>query len=125
MKPWIGYWLMGTGFIHTVVAAVQYWDVIGSVFAGGVFNTVVGNPVIGAVVWSLLFGCVAMIGGFAVKALERAQVPLPKTLGVCLLLLGIAGAVLVPISGFWLLFPAALTILLRKSDSAAISGVSP
>jgi hypothetical protein len=113
VKHWIGPWLMGTALIHTVVASVQYWDVIGSIVDGGVFNTVAGHPVIGAVAWSLLFGCVAMIGGFTVTALERAAVPLPKTLGGCLLVLGIVGAVLVPVSGFWLLFPAAITILLR------------
>ncbi len=116
MKPWIGYWLMGTGLIHTVVAAVQYRDVIGSVFDGGLFNTVVGNPVIGAVVWSLLFGYVAMVGGFAVNALERAQVALPKTLGACLLALATVGAILIPVSGFWLLFPPSLTILVAKRN---------
>lgn len=125
MKQWIGRWLMGTAFIHTVVASAQYWDVIGSVFDRGVFNTVVGDPVIGAVVWSLLFGCVAMIGGFAVNALEQAQVALPKTLGVCLLVLGIAGAVLVPVSGFWLLFPAAITILTRRSVNQISPPASP
>ena len=125
MKVWIGHWLMGTAFIHTVVASVQYRDVISSVFNSGVFNTVAGNPVIGAVVWSLLFGGVAMIGGFTVNALERAQVPLPKTLGVCLLVLGIAGAVLVPVSGFWLLFPAAITILTRRSVNQVSPPASP
>jgi hypothetical protein len=116
MKPWIGRWLMGTALIHTVVAAVQYRNVIGSVIDRGVFNTVAGNPVIGAVVWSLLFGCVAMIGGFTVSALEHAKVPLPKTLGWCLFALAIIGAVLVPVSGFWLLFPAAITILTRRPE---------
>jgi hypothetical protein len=125
MRHWIGPWLMGTAVIHTVVASVQYWDVIGSIVDGGVFNTVAGDPVIGAVVWSLLFGCVAMIGGFAVNALERAAVPLPKTLGGCLLALAIVGAVLVPVSGFWLLFPAAITILLRRSSCQAAERVTP
>ena len=125
MKPWIGLYLIGTALIHTVVASVQYKSVVGTIIDRGIFNTVVGDPVIGAVVWSLLFGCVAMIGGFTVDALERAQVALPKTLGWCLLALAIVGASLVPVSGFWLLFPAAVTVLLRRAKSQTPKSPSP
>lgn len=117
MKHWIGRWLMGTAFIHTMVATFQYSSVLVSVVERGVFNTVAGDPVIGAVAWSLLLGCVAMVGGFTVNELELAKVPLPKTLGLCLLALATMGAVLVPVSGFWLLFPAAITILIRPQES--------
>jgi Family of unknown function (DUF6463) len=112
---------MGTASIHTVVAVVQYHTVLASVLEKGVFNTVVGDPVIGAVVWSLLFGSVAFVGGLAVFHLERSQQPLPKSLGWCLLVLAVVGAGLVPVSGFWLLFPAAITILVRARSSRPIS----
>jgi hypothetical protein len=119
VKHWIGRWLMCTALIHTVVATFQYSSVIASVADRGVFNTVAGDPVTGAVVWSLLFGAVAMIGGLAVTSLEKCQAWLPQSLGWCLLALAVTGAVLVPISGFWLLFVPSAAILLKKANSAA------
>jgi Family of unknown function (DUF6463) len=78
----------------------------------GVFNTVAGDAVVGAIVWSLLFGVVAFIGGLTVNALEKSSHVLPKSLGWSLLALAIVGVVLVPVSGFWLIFPPAASICL-------------
>jgi hypothetical protein len=111
---WIGRWLMAVAALHVVIAIVQYHDVLATVAQRGVFNTVAGAPEIGAVVWSLLFGAVAFIGGLAVSALERSGVALPKSLGWCLLVLAAVGAVLVPVSGFWLVFAPAIGILVRQ-----------
>ena len=122
MTRWIGRWLMGTALIHTVVATFQYSDVLASVVDRGVFNTVVGDPVTGAVIWSLLFGAVAMIGGLAVSSLEKCQALLPTSLGWCLLALAITGAALVPVSGFWLHFVPSIAILLKKQDAMSALG---
>ena len=86
-----------------------------TIFDSRVFNSVVGNPVIGAFVWSVMFGCVAVIGGMAVDTLEKVSVKIPQILGWSLLALAIMGVVLVPVSGFWLLFPAAITVIARDS----------
>jgi hypothetical protein len=107
---------MGVAIIHEVIAIAIYHRVILAVWQAGVFDTVVGHPEIGAVVWSLLFGCVAFIGGLTVNALESASVAVPKNIGWCLLALAIVGVVLVPLSGFWLLLPVAFTVLTRKTD---------
>lgn len=117
MTRWIGRWLMSVAVLHEAIAVVQYHDVLATVAQRGVFNTVAGEPEIGAVVWSLLFGMVAFIGGLAVSALERSGAALPKSLGWCLLALAVAGAVLVPVSGFWLVFPPAIAIMTRKSST--------
>jgi Family of unknown function (DUF6463) len=115
MTHWIGRWLMGVAILHSAIAIAVYHKTVVSVWQAGVFNTVVGDPVIGAVVWSLLFGCVAFIGGLALSALESASIPVPKTVGSCSLALAIIGVVLVPVSGFWLLLPVAFTVLTRKT----------
>lgn len=126
MKHWIGRWLMGTAFIHIAIATVQYAEVLLTVAEHGVFNTVAGDPVVGAVVWSLLFGAVAFIGGMAVAAIEKAGAQLPKSLGWSLLALAIVGAVLIPASGFWLLLPPALVILTkRRSSPPGAKGTDP
>jgi hypothetical protein len=114
---WIGRWLMAVAALHVVIAVVQYHDVLALVAQRGVLNTVAGVPEIGAVVWSLLFGAVAFIGGLAVFALEKSGVALPKSLGWCLLVLASVGAVLVPMSGFWLVFPPAIGIVARRQSS--------
>jgi hypothetical protein len=119
MKYWIGRWLSGVAIIHVLVAVVLYRRILFLILERGVFNTVTGDPVIGAFVWSVLFGAVAFIGGFAVNALEKSSDVLPKVLGRSLLTLAIIGIVLVPVSGFWLIFPPAISILLRKSDVRA------
>jgi hypothetical protein len=111
---WIGRWLMTVAALHVVIAIVQYHDVLATVAQRGAFNTVAGAPEVGAVVWSLLFGAVAFIGGLAVSALEKSGVALPKSLGWCLVVLAAVGAVLVPVSGFWLVFPPAISIVARR-----------
>ena len=114
MKQWIGRWLMVVAVIHIVAAVAIYHRIFGLIGERGVFNTVAGDPVIGAFVWSLFFGCVAFCGGLAVDAVEKSSGAIPKTLGWILIVIALVGIVLVPVSGFWLVFPPAVGILLRK-----------
>lgn len=124
MTRWMGRWLMGVACIHLGVAIVAYHKTIRLVWERGVFNTVVADPIIGAVVWSLLFGCVAFAGGMAVDALERGGVVVPASLGWFLFTLALIGILLVPLSGFWLLFPVAITIVMRSSHHRTKSGIA-
>ena len=66
---------MAAAVAHTAIALVRYQDVVFAIVRASVFNTVVGDPVKGAVVWSLLFGGLAFIGGMAVNAFERSTQP--------------------------------------------------
>jgi Family of unknown function (DUF6463) len=116
MKHWIGRWLMGVAIIHISIAVVVHHQVLFLIGERGVFNTVAGDAVVGAIVWSIFFGVVAFIGGLTVNALEKSSNVLPKSLGWSLLTLAIAGVVLVPVSGFWLIFPPAASILWRKPN---------
>jgi Family of unknown function (DUF6463) len=119
MKHWIGRWLCVVAIIHVFIAVVVHRRILFLILERGVFNTVTSDPVIGAFVWSVFFGAVAFIGGIVVNALEKSSNVLPKSLGWSLLTLSIVGVVLVPVSGFWLIFPPAMSILLRKSDVRA------
>jgi len=115
MKCWIGRWLIAVSAIHTLFAIVMFHSVLSSIVQRGVFNTVGNDPMAGAVVWFVLFGVVLFICGLAVSALEQSSPNrLPTSLGWSLLALSILGVVLMPASGFWLAFPPALVILLRK-----------
>lgn len=101
MKHWIGRWLIGVSIIHTLFAVVVFGKVLLSVVQRGVFNTVGTDPMVGAVVWFVLFGAALFICGLVVSTLERSSPsPLPKSLGWSLLALATLGAILMPASGF-------------------------
>ena len=118
MKRWIGRWLIGVSIIHTLFAVVVFGKVLLSVVQRGVFNTVGTDPMVGAVVWFVLFGAALFICGLVVSTLERSSpTPLPKSLGWSLLALATLGAILMPASGFWLVFPPAIAVLARKSNA--------
>lgn len=115
MRRWIGPWLMGVAGIHTGFAVAAFGGVLRDVVARGVFNAVGTDPTVGAVIWCVLFGAMLFVCGLAVAALDRATGgELPRPLGWGLLALATVGAVLMPVSGFWLAFPPAIAVLARK-----------
>jgi hypothetical protein len=121
MQPWKGLWLVAVSVIHTVFALVVFPKILISIIERGVFNSVGADPMIGAVVWFVLFGVVLFICGLSIFELEKARPgPLPRSLGWSLLALVLLGGVLMPVSGFWLALPPAISILLGKpSDDPA------
>lgn len=115
MKDWIGPWLMGVAGIHTAFAFFMFGDVILDIVDRGVFDSVGNDPLIGAVTWFLLFGLLLFACGQTVARLEKAtHGQLPKPIGWSLLGLAILGVVLMPVSGFWLAFPPAIAVLIRR-----------
>jgi hypothetical protein len=115
MRHWIGPWLMGVAVVHTGFAITMFGDALRTVIARGVFDSVGSDPMIGAVIWFVLFGVMLFVCGLAVAALDRVTGgELPKPLGWSLLALATLGVVLMPASGFWLAFPPAIAVLARK-----------
>jgi hypothetical protein len=115
MRYWKGSWLMGVAVIHTGFSVAVFDNELREVAARGVFDSVGTDPMIGTVVWFVLFGAVLFICGQAVAKLEQATLgELPKPLGWSLLALATLGVVLMPASGFWLAFPPAIAVLARK-----------
>lgn len=115
MRHWKGPWLMGVAVIHTGFAIAVFGGVLGDVVARGVFDTVGVDPMVNTAIWFLLFGAMLFISGQAVAALDRAtRGELPRPLGWSLLALATLGVVLMPASGFWLAFPPAIAVLVRK-----------
>lgn len=115
MKPWIGRWLIAVSVVHTVFAVAVFGDVLASMARRGFFNSVGNDPLTGAVAWFGLFGALLFICGLAASALEKALTAgPPRSIGWSLLALGTVGVTLMPASGFWLVFPPAIAILVRK-----------
>jgi hypothetical protein len=121
MTHWIGRWLIGVSILHTLFATVVFHKTLLIIVQRGVFNVVGTDPMIAAVVWFVLCGAAMFIGGLAISALERASGTVPKSIGWSLLVYAIIGVVLMPASGFWLIFPPAIAVLLKKTNNATVA----
>lgn len=116
MKKWIGKWVMFVALGHTAVGIAFFGGVYRELLARGLYNTISSEKA-GLAVWFALFGAVLFIVGMLVSALEAHNSCIPKSVGVALLLLTVLGVVLMPVSGFWLMFPAIAVILLKKAPA--------
>lgn len=111
-RPWKGRWLLTVALLHTVAAAVLFAPQWQALWQRGVFNAVAGDAHMGNAIWFLLFGAVLALLAWEVTALERSQPAVAlRPMGWCLLALVLAGVVLMPVSGFWLVLPPAIAML--------------
>ncbi|MES2017778.1 MAG: DUF6463 family protein [Pseudomonadota bacterium] len=121
MKRWIGRSIMGVSVGHTLFAVAVFNQQLTSIVQRGFFNTI-GDAKTGLAVWFVLFGAILCLLGMAVDTLEqRSADPMPKSLGWGVLALTAVGVCLMPASGFWLVFPAAIAMLVRKSPAPAVA----
>ena len=119
MKRWIGRWLIGISLFHTVVAGLIFGKDLVAVARQGEFHTIGKDPTAGAAIWFLLFGALLFLCGLAIDALEQTSPhPLPKAIGWSLLALGLMGVMIMPLSGFWLAFPPAISLIAARSRTS-------
>ncbi len=113
-KIWIGRWFVGVAILHTVVGLVMGGPTLMGMLQRGLFNSA-GEPMTELVTWFLMFGALMAMLGIAANELERnATFTSARSLGIGALLVAVTGAVLMPISGFWLAFPPAIALLRRR-----------
>ena len=111
-RIWIGRWTIFVAAGHTVVGVLMGGKVLRGVLERGVFNAVGSDPMTGVIVWFLLTGAVLVLLGMAITAIERSgQLALARPLGLGVLALTTLGVVLMPVSGFWLMYPVVVGLL--------------
>ncbi len=109
MQRWVGRWIIGVGVMHSVIGFILFAAPLREILAAGLWNTLnPRTPMRYLAFWFLFGGVAMMLVGYLADWIERvAGQTLPRGLGWTLLGITLAGVVVTPLSGFWLLFPAA------------------
>jgi hypothetical protein len=127
MKITSGRLLVATGAIHCLIGIAVGLGATGelggrNLFADvghdGVVNAIAPDPTRMAMFWFLFFGFAVVVLGDVIHVFERRGLTLPASLGWQLGALGLAGALMIPASGFWLVLPQAWWIVHRSSTAA-------
>ena len=109
MQHWVGRWIIGVGVLHSVIGFILFAAPLREIAAAGFWNTLnPGTPMRYLAFWFLFAGVWTMLIGYLADWIERvAGRVLPRGLGWTLLGAAVAGVLVTPRSGFWLVFPAA------------------
>jgi hypothetical protein len=119
MKITSGKLLIATGAIHTLVGIAVGLGVTDELGGRNLFVEVARHGVAPdlarmAMFWFLFFGfAIAVLGDF-MHGMEQRGVELPARLGWQIGALGLAGGLMIPASGFWLVLPQAWWIIRRR-----------
>lgn len=117
-RPYLGYLLIGTGVLHTVLGLIVFQQPVRAMLQAGVINSIDTNYDRGMAFWFILFGVLAIVlGQMTLWAIRQFGV-LPASLGWGLLGIAVVGGIVLPVSGFWLVFPQAVLLILSARGSA-------
>ena len=101
--------LVGIGALHTVFGASVYRRSLAGIWRAGFFNAVAAETSRKHAFWFIFSGLLLIVLGQLCFWVERSLGrPLPPFVGWELLALGLLGAMLMPVSGFWLVIAAAI-----------------
>jgi Family of unknown function (DUF6463) len=109
-----GYWLIAISVIHGLGDILDYFEPWSDIFRNGVFNAVVPHFDRGAAFWMLMVSPFLFALGQLCCWAQEHNVRLPVFMGWNLLITSTFGAFLMPISGFWLLIPPSLMLLVES-----------
>lgn len=104
MRHWIGKFLIGVGVVHSTFGVLGLWDTFAVLIAEGIVNTVNGQADREFAFWFVDIGLFWILLGAVINHYEQQGYPLPRFLGGSLGVLALIGVIIMPISGFWLMF---------------------
>ncbi len=114
MRRLSGPLLMATGVLDLLYVLVFHSRQLAAIAQDGFFDAVELSPPQfdrEIAFWHLMFGSMFVVLGALVHWAQARTGTLPAFLGWSVLALGMAGVILMPLSGFWLLLPQAVLIL--------------
>ncbi|MED1797971.1 DUF6463 family protein [Brevibacillus porteri] len=112
IKRQMGFTLILTGLLHTVVGLFFYAEPLQQIVANGFWNAVGREE--DAAFWFMMFGFLLILLGYMADwVMKKKGMEPPATFGWTILGICVVGVIAMPVSGFWLALPQA-GILLRK-----------
>nr|WP_321460252.1 DUF6463 family protein [uncultured Vibrio sp.] len=120
MKFWKSKWIITVSILHSLFAVLSFRDQYAGMLDNGVVNSV-NSPLTGLAAWFLFFGVLMFIFGITLFSMEKNGMKIPKLTTYGLLVLAISGCAIMPISGFWLIFPPVFTLILKKEPELVTS----
>jgi hypothetical protein len=123
MRRLCGPLLMATGALDILYVLVFHSQQLAAIAQDGFFNTVDPDVAFSTfdretAFWHLTFGLMAVILGGLVHWAQNRTGTLPAFLGWSLLALGAAAVFLMPLSGFWVVLPQAVMILVARRGAS-------
>lgn len=127
MNRWVGKWMIGVGVMHSIIGFILFPAPLREIVGARLWNSVnVGTPMRYLAFWFLFAGVAAILIGYLGDWIERvAKQPIPRAYGWTLLGIAVVGVVVTPVSGFWLVFPAALGALAQRQNVATGKAGAP
>lgn len=129
MRRLSGPLLMATGGLDLLYVLVFHFRQLAAIAGDGFFDAVEPDVAFSTfdremAFWHLTFGLMAVMLGALIHWTQARTGTLPTFLGWSLLAFGAAGVFLMPVSGFWVLLPQAVMMILvsRRSSPGAVSG---
>lgn len=119
MQYWKSRWILVVASLHTIYVFVVFGDSYLSMLAKGLWQSM-GSPRDAVATWFFVFGLLLFVLGFALEAMEKAEVSIPKSALGMLWLMTILGVVIMPASGFWLLFASLIGFSLPTKSTIAV-----
>ena len=122
MRRLSGPLLMATGVLDLLYVLVFHSRQLTAIAGDGFFGAVELVPAQldrETAFWHLAFGTTVLILGALVRWAQARTGTLPAFLGWSLLAFGMAGAALMPVSGFWAVLPQAVLMLVVARGGAA------
>jgi hypothetical protein len=115
---------MAVAVIHCAFGVFVFRQHLLHIAQTGWLGGVEGDAMLSAVTWFMLFSPPLMVAGLAVHAMERQGAALPRALAWWLLGTAAIGVALMPASGFYLVLPPAIAILLRARRNAHFTNLT-
>ena len=128
MRKLSGPLLVATGVLDILYVLVSYSRQFAAIFQEGLVDAVEVIPAQldrETAFWHLMFGATFVVLGGLVRCAQSRTGTLPAFLGWSLLALGLFGAILFPVSGFWLVLLLALLVLLAARRGATAEKPAP
>ena len=107
-RPTAGGTLVIIGILHTSIGLAGHRRVLQEMVRDGMWDAVEGDPERETAFWFLTCGVSLVLVGWLARWAQRQTGELPAFVGPAFLGIATAGATLMPRSGFWAVFVAAI-----------------